>query len=332
LISSNAGLVPRGILSGQVRRLNDLSQSRLTIPAFAKINWSLRVLGKRPDGYHEIDTILQAVSLHDTIGFQSTDDSKIALWCDDRSIPTDERNLVWRAAAALRERYSINQGVKIRLEKRIPVEAGLGGGSSDAAATLLALSQLWELRASAQELLAIAESLGSDVPFSLYGGTARGAGRGNVIEPLKDLPEQHLLVVKPNASVSTANAYDALNSRTLTTSDVKPILVRSRPSDFSVSFDPSVLHNDFEPTVFQLEPEIERAKVALLKSGAQTAMLAGSGSAVFGIFENQNAQERAIQAIELETGWRAFPCKTVGRSHCETALGPAGELVARLFR
>src|SRR5256885_107094 len=107
----------------------------ISIPAFAKINWWLRVLGKRVDGYHEIDTILQTVSLHDRITFESTDDDSIHLRCDDRSIPTDERNLVWRAATALRKHYSINRGVKIRLEKRIPSEAGLGGGSSDAAAT-----------------------------------------------------------------------------------------------------------------------------------------------------------------------------------------------------
>jgi 4-diphosphocytidyl-2-C-methyl-D-erythritol kinase len=142
----------------------------------------------------------------------------------------------------------------------------------------------------------------------------------------------HLLVIKPNASISTAKAYRALNPVALTSSDSKPILFRSQASDFSASIDLNALHNDFEPIVFQLEPEIERAKVALLKSGARAAMLSGSGSAVFGIFENQDAQERAIQAIELETGWRAFPCNTVGRSHYEAALGPAGEFLARLFR
>jgi 4-diphosphocytidyl-2-C-methyl-D-erythritol kinase len=143
--------------------------------------------------------------------------------------------------------------------------------------------------------------------------------------------EQHLLIIKPNVGVSTAKAYAALNSRALTSSDAKPILLRSQASDDSASFDLNALHNDFEAVIFQLEPEIERAKNALLKSGARAAMLCGSGSAVFGIFENQNAQERAIQAIELETGWRAFPCKTVGRSHYRRAMGPAGGLLSRLF-
>ena len=292
----------------------------LTIPAFAKINWCLRVPGKRDDGYHEIDTVLQTVSLNDTLTFEETDGG-IRLWCDDASVPVDKTNLVWRAAAALRERYSIDRGVHIRLEKRIPAEAGLGGGSSDAGATLSALTRLWKMEPSASDLMQMAESFGSDVPFFLRGGTARGTGRGNVIELLEDAPQKHLLIIKPNASISTAKAYEALNSRALTSSNSKPILFRSQASEFSASIDPKALQNDFEPVVFALEPEIERAKAALLKSGARAAMLSGSGSAVFGIFENQDAQERAIQAIELETGWRAFPCKTVGRSHYREALG-----------
>jgi len=305
-----------------------VSQEILSIPAFAKINWSLRVFGERDDGYHEIDTVLQTISLHDTITFERTDDKTIQLWCDDRSIPSDETNLVRRAGEALRQHYSIDYGVKIRLEKRIPNEAGLGGGSSDAAATLIALVFLWQIEIPADDLLEIAGNLGSDVPFFLHGGTARATGRGNVIEPLNDLPETYVLIIKPNASIATAKAYRMLNRAALTTSDSKPILFRSQPSDSSVSFDLSALQNDFEPVVFQLEPEIERAKNALLKAGARAAMLSGSGSAVFGIFENQDAQERAIQAIELEAGWRAFPCKTVGRSHYRRALGDLRELLA----
>jgi 4-diphosphocytidyl-2-C-methyl-D-erythritol kinase len=308
-----------------------MDSNSISLPAFGKINLSLRVLGKRADGYHEIDTVLQTISLHDTLTFSTTGDNQIEFWCDDHSIPSDETNLVWRAAAALRKRYAIDRGVKIRLYKRIPSEAGLGGGSSDAAATLLALTDLWNLNLSAIELGEIAAQLGADVPFFLAGGAARATGRGEQIAPHDDVPKQHLLVIKPNASISTRSAYDALNAPALTSSNVKPILLRSQASDDSASFDLNALHNDFAAVVFQLEPEIERAKNALLKSGARAAMLCGSGSAVFGIFENQDAQERAIQAIELETGWRAFPCKTVGRSYYRRAMGPPGDLVARLF-
>lgn len=311
--------------------VRNVSQEILSIPAFAKINWSLRVLGKRANGYHEIETVLQTISVHDTLTFSATDDHEIRLTCDDRSIPSGDTNLVWRAAAALRERYAINQGVKIRLVKRIPSEAGLGGGSSDAAVTLIALAQLWKIEPSAIDLGRIAENLGSDVPFFFCGGRALATGRGELVKPLDDAREQHLLIIKPNASVATVNAYNALNSSALTSSDAKPILLRSQASDDSASFDLNALHNDFEAVIFQLEPEIERAKNALLKSGARLAMLCGSGAAVSGIFENEDAQERAIQAIELETGWRAFPCKTVGRSDYRRAMSPVGGLLERLF-
>jgi len=302
----------------------------LTLPAFAKINLRLRVLGQRPDGYHEVDTILQTISLHDTLTFQATEDSQITLWCDDPAIFSDERNLVWRAAKALQRNYSENLGVRVRLAKRIPTQAGLGGGSSDAAVTLMALARLWQLRTSKADLFDVAQELGADVPFFLVGGTARATGIGEAITPLTDAAESHLLVLKPNASIATNAAYAALKSLALTTSDSKIILASSQADDFSGKLNPKTLHNDFAAVAFQLEEEIERAQAALMKTGAQAALLAGSGAAVFGVFENKDAQERAIQAIELETGWRVFPCKTVGRSHYETAMGPVGEVFARL--
>ena len=296
----------------------------ITLPAFAKINLTLRVLGKRADGYHEIDTLLQTISLHDTLTITATADSSIKLSCDDHSIPCDEQNLVWRAAAAVQKYDPEKRGAHIRLEKRIPAQAGLGGGSSDAAVTLFGLTHFRGLDIARDALFEIAEILGADVPFFLIGGAVRGTGTGKTVSTLPDGPEIHLLVLKPNAGVATAKAYALVKSPALTTSESKIILSSSRAADFSGEFVPEVLHNDFEPVILQLEPEIGRAKVALLKSGARAAMLSGSGSAVFGIFDNQDAQERAIQAIELETGWRAFPCKTVGRSHYRRAWGQAG--------
>lgn len=298
-----------------------MNQKALTLPAFAKINLSLRVLGKRDDGYHEIETVLQTISLRDTITFQSGEDGEIRLSVDDRSIPGDEKNLVWRAAAALRERSSERLGARIRLEKRIPHEAGLGGGSSDAAVTLIALAYLWNIEVERKDLLNLAEGLGADAPFFLFGGTAHGIGRGSEVTPTEDAGERHLLVLKPNASVPTSKAYQTLNRAALTSSDSKIILSSSRADRFSAGNDLNALHNDFEVVVFKLATEIERAKAALLRAGATTALLAGSGSAVFGVFDNQDAQERAIQAIELETGWRAFPCKTVGRNDYRRASG-----------
>jgi len=275
--------------------------------------------------------VLQTISLHDTIRLRVTDEPTITLRCDDRSISSDESNLVWRAAEALRSRFSVNRGARIRLEKRIPSEAGLGGGSSDAAATLIALAHLWEIEVSDEYLFEIAQRLGADVPFFLYGGAARGTGTGKAITPLADMSETYFLILKPQASIATTKAYRTLNDRTLTYSDSKFILASSQVGDFLDRLSPEELHNDFEAVAFRLEPEIKRSKAALLKAGARAAILAGSGSAVFGIFENQDAQERAIQAIELEAGWRVFPCKTVGRDHYRSAMGPAGEILARLF-
>ena len=297
----------------------------LTIPAFAKTNLSLRVLGKREDGYHELETIFQTVSLHDTIKISAIESSEIAFSCDDRSLPTDSHNLIVRAATALRDRVNTEKGARIRLEKRIPAHAGLGGGSSDAAATLIGLARLWELGTTKEELRELAARLGADVSFFLYGGTARGTGIGDRIALLEDAPETFLLIVKPNANVSTADAYKALEKPALTSSNSKTILSRSDAKAFFDSSSPASFQNDFEPVMFALEREIERAKAALLKAGARGATLAGSGSAVFGIFDSENAQRRAIQAIELETGWRVFPCKTVGREQYKASLYSVSE-------
>jgi 4-diphosphocytidyl-2-C-methyl-D-erythritol kinase len=305
-----------------------MSGSTLILPAFAKVNWNLRVLGKRPDGYHELDTVLQTISLLDTITLTATENPEIVLSCDDQSLPTEADNLVYRAARALQDRFAPGKGALIRLEKRIPTQAGLGGGSSDAAVTLFGLACLWGANAKALELLEIANGLGADVPFFFFGGTVRGLGTGKDLDRLRDAPDRFLLVLKPNASIPTSVAYKSLKARSLTSAEAKTILSSSARGEISDSFNSKALQNDFEPVVFKLEPEIKRAKVALMKAGAEAALLAGSGSAVFGIFDSGDAQERAIQAIELEAGWRVFPCKTVGRSRYRSAMGAAGEIFA----
>ena len=302
-----------------------MSDSDITFPAFAKINLHLRILEKRADGYHNLDTIFQTISLHDTIRVTATEAPEIKLSCDDRNLASDQTNLIVRAAEALRARFAAKKGARIRLEKRIPVQAGLGGGSADAAVTLLALKQLWQLAATRQDLLEIGSQIGADVPFFLFGGTARGTGVGDEVTELRDLPEQFLLVIKPNACVDTSLAYKAFDERCLTTRNSKTILSSSQPKNVFDDGRLVSLENDFGEVVFSLEPEIARAKAALLHTGAQAAMLAGSGSAVFGIFDSEDAQRRAIQAIKLETGWRVFPCKTVGRNEYHRAFSSVSE-------
>src|SRR5438132_7203102 len=292
----------------------------ITIPAFAKINWMLRVLGRRPDSYHQIETVLQTVTLHDRLSFWSSPDADIKFTCDDPELPADRSNLVSRAAHALKARYSIKSGAGIRLEKRIPVGSGLGGGSSDAAVALIGLSHLWNLKLHRNELIETAAQLGADVPFFLFGGTALGVGTGTEISPLPDAPDQFLLVLMPNAKVSTKTAYDSLNAPALTTVTGDTILSSSRATaDFDLSYPPG-LQNDFESVVFRSSPEVERARDALLDAGARRALLAGSGASVFAVFENKEAQQRAIQALKMEAGWRLFPCKTVGRERYAGAM------------
>ena len=308
-----------------------MTDAALTLPAFAKINLTLRVLGKRADGYHDLDTIFQTVSLHDTIEMSPLRGPQIILSSSDRSLSLGEDNLVIRAAAALQEGRASNKGARIRLRKRIPTRAGLGGGSSDAAVTLIGLATLWGLSPAKEDLLAIASQLGADVSLFLFGGTARGTGIGDKLEPLADAPEKPLLILKPNANLNTSDAYKALDERSLTTLNSKTILSTSVAKQVFDKADFASLANDFEVVAFDLAPEIRRAKAALLKAGANAALLAGSGSAVFGVFDNEDAQRRAIQAIELETGWRVFPCRTVGRSAYRSEMGPAGEIFSRFF-
>jgi 4-diphosphocytidyl-2-C-methyl-D-erythritol kinase len=303
-------------------------QKNLNLPAFAKVNLKLRVLFKRDDDYHDLDTVFQTVSLHDTIEFSLSRRPHIVLSSNDRSLPVDESNLVARAAKALQDRFGGNRGAWIRLQKKIPMQAGLGGGSADAAATLLGLANLWEVNCSKNELVTIASQLGADVPFFFFGGAARATGTGEQIETLDDIEQKFLLILKPNVNISTADAYRALDERSLTSLNSKTILSTSQRTADSDKIDLANLTNDFEAVVFDLEPEIRKAKNALLKAGADAALLAGSGSAVFGIFGSENAQRRAIQAIELETGWRVFPCKTVGRNDYARAFGVVRQFLA----
>lgn len=323
-----------------------MNQSSLSLPSFAKLNWSLQILGKRPDGYHEVRTLLQTISLRDQLRFGLSNNAAISLSCDHLGIPVDEHNLIVRAANALKARYRVDQGAHIRLEKKIPAKAGLGGASANAAVALLALAQLWTIEATAPALVEIAASLGADVPFFLVGGCALATGTGATVSPLPD-PEinepQHLVVITPNASVSTVEAYASLSCAALTTAQSESILSSSQYEANSRHSQPWLLRdewknylrdglqNDFESVIFDIEPEIRRSKETLLQAGALGALLAGSGSSVFGIFANLEDQQRAISEIKLEPGWRIFACVTVSRNEYQRALGSLDGSFLRSF-
>ncbi|MBV9928832.1 MAG: 4-(cytidine 5'-diphospho)-2-C-methyl-D-erythritol kinase [Acidobacteria bacterium] len=298
-----------------------MSAEKIKVPAFAKINLGLRVHGRRPDGYHEISTVFQTVSLRDTLSFQNTTGEKLELVCSDSSIPTDDSNLVLRAAAALRERFGLRRGARVELEKVIPAGGGLGGGSADAAVALAALAALWEIETNAGELSEIGARLGADVPFFLTGGTALGTGTGTEIRPLEDAPKMHLVVVAPGVQVSTAEAYNALGAPALTKVEALVNLSVSRTeADFHDSLC-GVWSNDFEAVVVRLYPEIGRARERLVEAGAKRVMLSGSGSSVFGLFESEGEAGRARETVRAEAGWRVFACETLTRAEYLAALG-----------
>ncbi|MEP7076312.1 MAG: 4-(cytidine 5'-diphospho)-2-C-methyl-D-erythritol kinase [Acidobacteriota bacterium] len=292
-----------------------------TLPSFAKINWFLRVLGKRDDGFHELCTLFQTVSLHDTIHFAESD--VLRLTCNDPFVPTDESNLIIRAAKALSESKGRSLRAKIHLEKRIPSPGGLGGGSSNAATALIGLARLWELDASLNDLLPIAKGIGSDVPFFLYGGTALGAGRGEVIEPIEDIHEQFLLLVTPDEAVATCEVFDRIAAASLTKTDPESILRVCRLTAESGDLRNKTLANDLEVVVFPAYPEIDRVEKTLLDLGAAQVLMSGSGASVFAMFDKEETRQTAIKALDLESTWRKFAVATISRNEYREALNIA---------
>jgi 4-diphosphocytidyl-2-C-methyl-D-erythritol kinase len=286
------------------------------IPAYAKINLRLEILGKRADGYHELRTIFQTVSLHDTLTFRATRGAGISLVIrgnDALSQEAAEKNLVYRAADALRRELKIHPGVEIVLQKNIPTGRGLGGGSSDAAAALLGYLQFTGKQIGIVRLLEIAAELGADVPFFLFGGRALGISKGDEIYPLPDLAKRTLLIVSPREiHVPTPDAYLWLHApelASLTKSAAHHKLFRFCALCWSAQGER--LSNDFEAAVFQRHPRLAQIKRALLRGGASEALLAGSGSAVFGVFPSPAKARRAVAGFPHD---QAFVCETVSRA------------------
>ena len=284
----------------------------IRIPAFAKINLRLEILGKRADGYHELRTIFQTISLHDELRLRASHDSAISLSVRGNEALSREplpKNLVYAAVEALRRELKIRSGVEIELRKVIPAGGGLGGGSSDAAAALRGYLRLTGKKIPQARLMEIAASLGADVPFFLNGGRALGVSRGDEIYPLPDIRKLALLVVSPrDIHVPTPDAYRWLKARALTISAAAPKLWRFCALCWSAQEDG--LSNDFEAPVFRRHPRLARIKRDLLRRGATEASLAGSGSAVFGVFPSPALARRAAVGFQDE---QTFVCETISR-------------------
>lgn len=273
----------------------------------AKVNLTLEVLSKRDDGYHEVVTILQTIDLVDDLTFEPASD--LVLVSDQSEIPPEE-NLVLRAARGLRQSLGERRGARIRLVKRIPLAAGLGGGSSDAAATLIGLCRLWRRDIPVAGLAAIAAGLGSDVPYFLYGGTALAEGRGERVTPLPPMPESWLVLATPPTAVpgKTGKLYRALAPSAFTQGEATRSLVRAIRSGEAVT--PSRLHNVFESVAGRVFPELDRYRGAFRAAGAPVVHLSGSGPTVFVLFSSP-AQAAELRARLDAAGVPALVVKTV---------------------
>ncbi|HQZ39728.1 MAG TPA: 4-(cytidine 5'-diphospho)-2-C-methyl-D-erythritol kinase [Vicinamibacterales bacterium] len=294
----------------------------LTLRACAKVNLDLRVLGLRPDGYHDLRTVFQSIALADTVTLRTTR-GPFELTCDDPGVPTDRRNLVWKAASLLWRLARLGRGqprnVAIHLAKRIPAAAGLGGGSADAAVTLAGLNRLWRLGLDETSLSRVASRVGADVPFLLVGGTALGLGRGDDIYPLADLPQVHVVILRPGFGVSTVEAYRWYDedARRPGRSRRSAPLRRATPPRWPAWA--ASLGNDLQLSVVRHHPTIGRIRQALVEAGAVTALMSGSGSAVFGLFERAEAARRTARDL-ARPGWMAVATRTVTRGEYQRLL------------
>jgi len=296
--------------------------AEVRIPALAKINLRLEVIGKRADGYHELRTIFQTISLQDEIRLKSTRKSGITLKVlgnDSLSNEPVEKNLVYRAVSSLRQELKLAEGVAIELRKKIPAGRGLGGGSSDAAAALIGYLRLVKKKLPRERLFELASALGADVPFFLEGGRALGIGKGDEIYPLPNISTLSLLVVSPKSiHVPTPDAYRWLNTPQLNASQANAAQLTNsagtpKLNEFCAlawSLQGSPLLNDFEEAVFQQHPRLAAIKRDLLQNGASEALLAGSGSAVFGVFPSPVKARGAVVGFPHD---QTFVCETVSR-------------------
>jgi 4-diphosphocytidyl-2-C-methyl-D-erythritol kinase len=272
----------------------------IKLVSYAKINLTLEVGGKRADGYHDLDSVVQIIDITDELHISKAENGVIKVTSDTIGVPSGRANLIYKACEAFFITTGIWGGAKCHLTKRIPAQAGLGGGSGNAAAAILGLNELYETELPLEQQAEIAASVGSDVPLFIYGGTVRMRGRGDQIEPLPDAYELNLVIVKPNIGVSTAWAYgelDKSSDRKLKgKSDIAEKAIRSGDREALIDS----LYNDFDPIACRAFEEIAKAKQMLIDNGAQGTLLSGSGSAVFGIFKNDSDSKAAANNLRFE--------------------------------
>ncbi|MCK5282255.1 MAG: 4-(cytidine 5'-diphospho)-2-C-methyl-D-erythritol kinase [Nanoarchaeota archaeon] len=257
----------------------------MKLRSYAKVNLTLDILGKRNDGYHELETVFQQIELYDDVELEEIDEDKILIECNVKEIENED-NLAYKAASLLKEKYDVKKGIRIKIEKIIPIGAGLSGGSSNAAAVLKGLNSFWELGVDKKELISIGKELGMDVAFHILGGTCLGKGRGEILEKIKDLDKYHVIVVYPGFSINTKEAYSKL--------DYDKIGKEKSSERFVEEYDTEYLHNDFEYSILEKYPEIRKLKEEI----GESALLSGSGSSVFGLFKDENKAKAVYDELK----------------------------------
>jgi len=266
----------------------------MRIKSFAKINLGLEVRGKREDNYHEVRTLLQTINFFDVLEFRSTGQDKILLKGDDKTISWGRENLIFRAALLLKEQFHVSKGIEINVTKNIPPGKGLGGGSSNAAMTLHVLNKSWGLRLGKKALKNLGKQLGADVPFFLEGGLCLGLGRGDEITPLSDTATLSCLLVLPSFSIQTAHIYSHF-SLSLTSQDKDSKIIK-----FLDNREFGLLENRLEETVFRFYPQLKAIKRLLRDQGSELSLVSGTGSAVFGLFLEQEKAEKVLRKAKKD--------------------------------
>ncbi|RYG72698.1 4-(cytidine 5'-diphospho)-2-C-methyl-D-erythritol kinase [Lentibacillus lipolyticus] len=261
----------------------------------AKINLSLDVLGKRDDGFHEVKMIMTSVDLADRVELQELHRDVIEVSADSQYVPDDERNLAYKAAAAFKHQYNLTQGVRIDIKKNIPVAAGLGGGSSDAAAVLRGLNQMWSVGASPAELAELGTGLGSDVPFCVYGTTAIGTGHGEKIRLLSSPPGCYVVLAKPDIGISTRNIFPKVKMDELVHPRTEDVIHALQEKNFQKLCDS--VGNALEHVTFSMYPEVSRIKGKMLANGVSGAVMSGSGPTVAGFIRHYSKAKRVYNGL-----------------------------------
>ncbi len=270
--------------------------NRLELNAYAKVNLGLDVLRRREDGYHELRMIMQTVDLYDTLTLEKTEEPGISMTCNVEGLPCDERNLVYKSARLMFDTFELPGGIRMHLEKRIPMAAGMAGGSTDAAAVFNGMNELYELGASKERLCELGVKIGADVPYCIVGGTALSEGIGEVLTQLPNVPDCVVLIAKPDFDVSTKYVYENLHANSLTYHpDIDAQVAAIRAGDLAGVV--KVMDNVLETVTEKKYTEITTIKKVMEEYGAMRAMMSGSGPTVFGLYEDADKAEEAAGAI-----------------------------------